>query len=265
MPLSTSAHAFVMMLSVFIGSVCSIPSSSTIAVNQLFDILINVSNGSLQVLHQSNPRSRGLMVMLVCVFHFSFWVALSQVLRMSGGHQLVSVCLDLLTSCKILCICFLSWCCSVALVSVVVLENLWGFVSSECIPRYSVSNELFPLCLAVFTHINNPVLRGHRPHPPELIGVFACEGLIQLTLNLREVFPEAVLKILISSFVGDLWFIVPSRSLLLCFSSAVRCMHNCLSLCQSKLLGFLATKKKSGREISRAHLKTMGLWTSKGA
>ena len=79
-------------------------------------------------------------------------------------------------------------------VSVVVLENFWRLVFSECVPRFSVSSALYPLCLAVLTHFNNPVLRGHRPHLPELIGVSACESLLQLALNLREVSAEAVLK-----------------------------------------------------------------------
>ena len=57
-----------------------------------------------------------------------------------------------------------------------------------------MSNELFPLYLALFTHINNPVPRGNRQHLPELIGVSSCEGLLQLALTLREVSAEAVLK-----------------------------------------------------------------------
>ena len=60
---------------------------------------------------------------------------------------------------------------------------------------FSVSSELFLLCLAALTRFNNPFLRGHRPHLPELIGVSAaCESLLQLALNLREVSAEAVLE-----------------------------------------------------------------------
>ena len=135
--------------------------------------------------------------MFVCAFHFSIRVALSQVLRMSDGHLLTSLRLTLRTCCKILCICFLSWFSGFGGKSgmpVVVVENLWCFVSAEWVPRFSVSSKMIPLCLAVLTHFNNPVLRGHRPHLPKLIGVSACESLLLLALNLRAASAEAVLK-----------------------------------------------------------------------
>ena len=175
------------------------PALLVFAVTQLFDILIDVSDGSLQVFHQRNPRNLGLsghvcvrvpLFILGSSFPSVAYVRWPSVdIRLPGSPDVLSELVYLFLE-----LILFSGFGGESGVSVVVLENLWGFVSSECIPRFSMSSELFPLCLAVITHINNPVLRGHRPHPPELIGVSACEGLLQLALNLREMFLEAVLK-----------------------------------------------------------------------
>ena len=127
-------------------------------------------------------------------------------------------------------------------VSAVVLEN----VSSERKPRNSVSNELFPVCLAILTHINNPVLRGHRPHPPELIGVFAYEGLIQLILNLRDLLVR--------------WRFVVHRAVEM---AAVLLLLGCaLYAFLAELLPveapWLSCDENRGREVSRAHLNDDG-------
>ena len=106
------------------------------AVNQLFDMLINVSNGSLQVIYQSNPRSRGLYghVSMRSPFFVlgGYFPSVADVRRPP-----VSVCLsgssDVLSDLVYL---FLELILFSGLggrsgASVEVFENLWGFVSSD--------------------------------------------------------------------------------------------------------------------------------------
>ena len=153
-----------MMLSVIIGLVCSVPSSSTknwmgLACGSrivrksrlpLASSASFIAKSFLRSLYSSwisrctccsmfrmalcrffikATHEVGVsLVMLVCCVHIPLCTAFSQVLRTSVGRALRLVCLDFLTCCTILCICLLSQCCSVAVVEkaacIVILENL---------------------------------------------------------------------------------------------------------------------------------------------